>query len=93
MIFRGVRKERKVLAVRGICENGRIELLDPVPKDIRSMVAVVFIQTESFEMSETEEAALLAQSPTFKRLVKRGLTDIEQGNTRPVEELLNELSD
>ena len=82
-----------MLAVRGICENGRIELLEPVPKDIRSIVAVVFIEVESPEMPEAKEAELLAQSPTFGRLVKRGLADIERGNTRPVEELLHELPD
>lgn len=36
---------------------------------------------------------LLAQSPTFRQLVEGGLGEIKQGKSRPVEELLNELSD
>jgi DNA-directed RNA polymerase subunit K/omega len=42
-------------------------------------------------LQEATEALLLAHSPTFKRLVDRALEEIEQGNTRPVEDLLNEL--
>ena len=42
---------------------------------------------------EAKEAMLLAQSPTFRRLVENGLSEIKQGKSRPVEELLNELSD
>lgn len=48
----------------------------------------------SSEAAQRElEAMLLAQSPIFRRLVEAGLSEIKQGKTRPVEELLNELRD
>jgi hypothetical protein len=86
-------KGGKMLALRGICESGRIELLDPVPKDLRSLVAVVFLDVEQEQVEEAREAILLAQSPAFRRLVERGLAEVERGNTRPVGELLDELPD
>ena len=82
-----------MLALRGICEGGKIELLDPVPRDLRSLVAVVFLDVEQEQVEEAREAMLLAQSPTFGRLVERGLAEVRQGNTRPVRELLDELPD
>jgi hypothetical protein len=83
----------KMLALRGICEGGKIELLDPVPRDLRSLVAVVFLDVEQEQVEEAREAMLLARSPTFRRLVERGLAEVERGNTRPVGELLDELPD
>jgi len=82
-----------MLALRGICEGGQIELLDPVPRDLRSLVAVVFLDVEQEQVEEAREAVLLAQSPAFGRLVERGLAEVKQGNTRPVRELLDELPD
>ena len=80
-----------MLALRGICEGGKIELLDPVPRDLRSLVAVVFLDVEQEQVEEAREAMLLARSPTFRRLVERGLAEVKRGNTRPVRELLDEL--
>jgi hypothetical protein len=80
-----------MLALRGICEGGKIELLDPVPRDLRSLVAVVFLDVEQEQVEEAREAVLLAQSPAFRRLVERGLAEVKRGNTRPVRELFDEL--
>jgi len=82
-----------VLALRGICEDGRVELLDPVPRDLRSLVAVVFLDVEQEQVEEAREAAVLAQSPAFGRLVERGLAEVRRGNTRPVGALFDELPD
>jgi len=82
-----------MLALRGICEGGKIELLDPVPKDLRSLVAVGFLDVEQEQVEEAREAMLLARSPAFGRLVERGLAEVKRGNTRPVRELLDELPD
>ncbi|GAG14168.1 unnamed protein product [marine sediment metagenome] len=81
-----------MLALRGICEGGKIELLDPVPRDLRSLV-VVFLDVEQEQVEEAREAMLLAQSPAFGRLVERGLAEVKRGNTRPLRELLDELPD
>ena len=81
-----------MLALRGICEGGKIELLDPVSRDLRSLVAVVFLDVEQEQVEEAREAMLLAQSPAFRRLVERGLAEVERGNTRPIRELFDELS-
>jgi len=80
-----------MLALRGICEGGKIELLDPVSRDLRSLVAVVFLDVEQEQVEEAREAMLLAQSPAFRRLVERGLAEVERRNTRSVGELLDEL--
>ncbi len=82
-----------MLALRGICEDGKIELLDSVPRDFRSLVAVVFLDVEQEQVEEAREAVLLAKSPAFGRLVERGLAEVKRGNTRPVAELLDELPD
>ncbi len=82
-----------MLALRGICKDGKIELLDPVPRDLRSLAAVVFLDIEQEQVEEAREAVLLAQSPAFGRLVERGLAEVERGNIRPVRELLDELPD
>jgi len=82
-----------MLALRGICEGGKIELLDPAPRDLRSLVAVVFLDVDQEQVEEAREAMLLAQSPAFGRLVERGLAEVKRGNTRPVRELLDELPD
>ena len=86
-------REGKMLALRGICEGGKIELLDPVPKDLRSLVAVVFLDVEQEQVEEAREAMLLARSPAFGRLVEHGLAEVKRGNTRPVRELFDELPD
>jgi hypothetical protein len=80
-----------MLAVKGIFEEGKIEFLDRVPTEKRSMVAVVFLDVDQNEVEEAAEALLLSQSPTFHRLVERGLGEIEKGNSRTIEALLNEL--
>jgi len=82
-----------MLAIRGICEDGKVELLDPIPRNLRSLVAVVFLDVEQEQVEEVREAVWLAQSPAFKRLVDRGLAEIKHGNTLPARKLLDELSD
>jgi hypothetical protein len=57
----------------------------------RSLVAVVFLDGMQDQIADAQETLLLAKSPIFKRLVKRGLAEIQQGQTRPVQELLDEL--
>jgi len=82
-----------MLALRGMYEEGKIELLDPPPKDTRSLVAVVFLDAEPDQIADVRETLLLARSPAFKRLIERSLTEVEQGRTRSVQELLDELPD
>jgi hypothetical protein len=41
--------------------------------------------------TDEEEAALLAQSPTFHQLIERSLEDVQFGRIRPWEEVLAEL--
>lgn len=82
-----------MLAVRGICENGQIRLLEAVPRTLRSQVAVVFLDVGVQEVKEVAEAATLAQSPTFRRLIQRGLAEVEQGKTRSAKDFLDELPD
>ena len=80
-----------MLAVKGIFEKGKIEFLDPVPVDRRSMVAIVFLDVDQDQVDNAAEALILSQSSTFRRLVERGLAEVEQGTSRPLEALLNEL--
>ncbi len=40
---------------------------------------------------EFKEAAYLAESPAFKRIVDRGLKQVGEGKARRVEELISEL--
>ena len=82
-----------MLALRGVYEKGKIELLDPAPGPDRSLVAIIFLDMEPEEIAEAAEAMFLARSPALKRLVEMGLTDIQRHQTRPVQELLDELSD
>ena len=82
-----------MLAYHGMVESGKIELLDPPPKDTRSLVAVVFLDAEPDQIADARETLLLARSPAFKRLIERSLPEVEQGRTRPVQELLDELPD
>jgi len=82
-----------MLALRGMYEGGKVELLDPPPKDARSLVAVVFLDAGPDQIADARETLLLARSPAFKRLVERGLAEVQQGQTRPVQELLDELPD
>ena len=80
-----------MLALRGMYEGGKIELLDPPPKDTRSLVAIVFLDVGPDQIADAQETLLLAHSPTFKRLVERGLAEVQQRQTRPVQDLLDEL--
>ena len=82
-----------MLALRGVYEGGKIELLDPPPKDTRSLVAVVFLDAGPDEIADARETLLLARSPAFKRLIERSLTEVERGQRRPVQELFDELPD
>jgi hypothetical protein len=82
-----------MLALRGMYEGGKIELLDPPPKDTRSLVAVVFLDAGPEQIADARETLLLARSPTFKRLIERSLTEVQQGRTRPAQDLLDELPD
>ena len=80
-----------MLTLRGLYEEGKIQLLDAPPQDARSLVAVVFLDGMQDQIADAQETLLLAKSPIFKRLVKRGLAEVQQGQTRPVQELLDEL--
>ncbi len=80
-----------MFAIKGVFDGEKIEFLEPVPTKKPSLVAIVFLEVEEGTLQEATEALLLANSPTFKRLVARGLEEIDRGNTRPVEDLLNEL--
>ena len=82
-----------MLAIQGMYEAGKIQLLDPLPfpVDVRSRVAVVFLDKVEDQEQEARETIMLAYSPTFRRLAEHGLGEIEQGKTRPVKELLDEL--
>jgi hypothetical protein len=80
-----------MLAVKGIFDEGKIEFLDPVPTDRRSMVAVVFLDVGQEEVEDATEALLLSQSPTFRRLVDRSLSEIEKGSSQPIQSLLMEV--
>jgi len=82
-----------MLALRGMVEAGKIELFDPPPQGTRSLVAVVFLDAGADQLADAEETLLLAHSPTFKRLIERGLTEVQHGQTRPVQALLDELPD
>lgn len=82
-----------MLALRGMYEKGKIELLDPPPNDTRSLVAVVFLDAGPDQIADAQETLLLARSPAFKRLIEHSVTEVEQGRTRPVQELLDELPD
>jgi hypothetical protein len=82
-----------MLALRGMYEGGKIELLDPPPKDTRSLVAVVFLDAGPEQIADARETLLLARSQTFKRLIERSLTEVQQGRTRPAQDLLDELPD
>ncbi len=84
-----------MLAIQGMYEAGKIQLLDPLPFpiDMRSRVAIVFLDTAEEQKQEAEETIVLAYSPTFRRLAEHGLGEIEQGKTRPIKELLDELPD
>ncbi|MEM7535904.1 MAG: hypothetical protein AAF639_27235 [Chloroflexota bacterium] len=117
-----------MVTVKGFYENGRVEFLEPLPKNLRSSINVVFLDIESLFTEETtedepfdlaliagetqdddpeedelteeelaesdrQEAEILAQSPTFKRLIDSALNQVKQGKTRPLKEFLNELPD
>lgn len=82
-----------MLALRGMYEEGKIELLDSPPKDTRSLIAVVFLDAGLDEIADVKETLLLAHSPVFKCLIEHSITEVEQGQTRPVQELLDELPD
>lgn len=80
-----------MLTLRGLYEEGKIQLLDAPPQVARSLVAVVFLDGMQDQIADAQETMLLAKSPIFKRLVERGLAEVQQGHTRPVQELLDEL--
>ena len=82
-----------MLALRGVYEKGKIELLDPAPQSDRSLVAVIFLELEPEEIAEAAESMFLSRSPALKQLVEAGLTDIQHQETRPVQALLSELPD
>ncbi|MBE2235742.1 MAG: hypothetical protein IAE85_19775 [Anaerolinea sp.] len=57
------------------------------------MVAVVFLDAEPDQITDAKESLLLARSPVFKRLIERSIREVEQGQTRPIQDLLDELPD
>ncbi len=82
-----------MLAVRAIYREGKLEWLEPPPADAQGMVAVLFLETSEAAGEDQQEAALLAASPTFQRLVERSLAYVVAEETRPLHALLDELPD
>ena len=82
-----------MLTVRAIYDQGKIEWLEPLPDRARGIVAVVFLESDSAESDEAQEALLMAQSPAFRQLVEQGLSYITTGQTHPIQVLLDELPD
>ena len=82
-----------MLAVRAIYHGGKLEWLEPPPANADGMVAVVFLEAAQEPDAETDEAALLAASPTFQRLMERSMAYIAAEETRPIQALLDELPD
>ncbi len=54
-------------------------------KDYKKML---FILEEAENQKETK---ILSESPEFRRLIKKGLDDVNSGKTRPWKEVWNEL--
>jgi len=53
---------------------------------------ITFLTPDETELlDEQRETEIVAQSPTFQRLIERTLTEIEIGETVTFDELLNEL--
>jgi hypothetical protein len=87
------REEDNMLAVRAMYRQGKIEWLESPPVDIEGMVAVVFLEHDAPDRElDEQEAALLAQSPAFHRLLEQGLEYVANRQTRPLQVLLDELS-
>jgi len=82
-----------MLALRGMYQDGKIELLDAPPGKRQAMVAVIFLDVEAEQVEEGAEALLLSRSPVFQRLVQHAAGEVQLGNTRPVQDLLDELPD
>ena len=82
-----------MLAVRAIYRQGQLEWIEAPPAGAEGMVAVVFLEAGVATDEEMQEAAALAQSPAFHRLVERGLGYIVAEETRPIQALLDELPD
>jgi len=57
------------------------------------LVAVVFLDAEPDQITDAKKSLLLARSPVFKRLIERSIREVEQGQTRPIQDLLDELPD
>lgn len=82
-----------MLAVRAIYHQGSLEWLESPPPNARGMVVVVFLETDQTQSEQAREAALLAASPTFQRLVEHGMAYVAAGETRSMQALLDELPD
>ncbi len=82
-----------MLAVRAVYRDGKLEWLESPPADAQGMVAVLFLETSEATGEDQQEAALLAASPTFQRLVERSLAYVATEETRPLQALLDELPD
>ncbi len=67
-----------------------IRLLSPA-EQLALISDIVAELRESYEEEERIEAEILAESPTFHRLIEVGLRQVEAGQVRPVEDLLDEL--
>ncbi len=82
-----------MLAVRAMYRHGKIEWLETPPEDRDGLVAVLFLEDETLDRElDEEEAALLAQSPAFHRLIEQGMEYVANRQTRPIQALLDELS-
>ena len=55
-----------MLALRGICEGGKIELLDPAPRDLRSLVAVVFLDVEQEQDGRSQRSSAIGTVSSFQ---------------------------
>jgi len=67
--------------------NKRISMADLIRKAVDS-----YINTRS-DFPLVKEAALLGQSDSLKRIISKSLKQIEQGQTRSVQEFIDELPD
>lgn len=81
-----------MLAIRAMYRQGEIEWLEQPPEGMEGLVAVLFLENDAPD-EEEQEGVLLAQSPAFHRLIEQGLEYVANRQTRPLQALLDELSD
>lgn len=67
--------------IRQLSPAEQLALVSDIVTDLR----------DSYAGDELSEAAVLAESPTFYRLIENGLEQVKAGQARPIEGLLDEL--